>query len=214
MIVYLQKVYAGEYPQQQYPQQPEKKESHWVRNGLLATGALVGTHFGAKAGLLGRHMQKFAGNNQAWIGNKLGIYDIAKSGEKAATEAVAKMNAGVKGRGMSDEIWQKALDNTKENGAMKVNGQYFNSASKVSDLKSAALSEARKSKDVIRVDKNLAKEDHIRNIMDNPNEMGKYGINGEMDYKAAEEAFNKSQPGAAYNTKYGFNVQPTPPPAQ
>ena len=96
MIVYLQKVYAGEYPQQQ----PEKKESHWVRNGLLTTGALVGAHFGAKAGLLGRRMQKFAGNNQAWVGNKLGIYDIAKSGEKAATEAVAKMNAGVKGRGM------------------------------------------------------------------------------------------------------------------
>jgi hypothetical protein len=204
MIVYLQKVYAEGYPQQQ----PEKKESHIVRNSLLTAGALVGAHFGAKAGLLGRHMQKFAGNNQAWIGNKLGIHDIAKSGEKAATEAVAKMNAGVKGRGMSDEIWQKALDNTKENGAMKVNGQYFNSGSNVSDLKSAALSEARKSKDVIKVDKNLAKEDHIRNIMENPNEMGKYGINGDMDYKAAENAFNTSKDGAAYNAKYGFNTQP------
>lgn len=207
MIVYLQKVYAGEYPQQQYPQQPEKKESHWVRNGLLATGALVGTHFGAKAGLLGRHMQKFAGNNQAWVGNKLGIYDIAKSGEKAATEAVAKMNAGVKGRGMDKAAWNEAFQKAQSEG--KTN------AKNMGQFKQNAINEAFKSDQVTKVNAGLEKENLIRDMMGNTKAGANFNIKEGMDYKAAEEAFNTSPNGKAYNTKHGFDVQPTsPPPAQ
>lgn len=155
MIVYLQKVYAGEYP----PQQPEKKESHWVRNSLLTAGALVGTHFGAKAGLFGRHMQKFAGNNQAWIGNKLGMHKVAMSGQRSAEDAVARLNNNITGRGK--EAWNAAGYTQKD--------------------RANAILDARKSGEVTMVDPTLRQktaENNVKNwVKDN---YGKTDANGNL----------------------------------
>mgnify|MGYP006935953092 CR=1 FL=1 len=193
MIVYLQKVYAGEYPLQQ----PEKKESHWVRNSLLTAGALVGTHFGAKAGLFGRHAQKFAGNNQAWIGNKLGLYEFARGGQKAAENAVAKINAGVTGRGGSEAF--KA--------AGKSTADYRN-----------AIKQARQSGDVTMVDKGLLQKERVRTAMDNvaagntqaAEVLGKQGFNKDMNYEQFSDKFNKT---GNYKTIADKPVTPTSPAA-
>jgi len=186
MIVYLNQKNFD------YPDQPEN-ESHWVRNGLLTTGALVGAHFGAKAGLFGRHMQKFAGNNQAWLGNKLKMYDIARSGQAAAENAVAKINAGVTGRGGAEAF--KA--------AGKSTADYRN-----------AIKQARKSGDVTMVDKNLLQEERIRTKMDQvaagnnkaAESLGKQGFNKEMDYDQFKEQLDKT---GKYTGNINFKT-PTP----
>jgi len=201
MIVYLNQKNFD------YPEQPEN-ESHWVRNGLLTTGALVGAHFGAKAGLFGRHMQKFAGNNQAWLGNKLKIYDFAKQGEKAAVQAQAKINAGVTGRGMSKEIWQKGLDEAIASGKVSKDttlGQFMGN-----HLKGAKASDQ-----ITKVDSALQKENMVRNIMGNETQAAKFGIKKDASYDDAVKAFDNSKFGGQYNAKYNPPAQPqTPPPAK
>lgn len=169
MIVYLQKQYADD----------DQHESHWLRNGLLTAGALTAGHFAAKGGLMGRHMQKFAGNNQAWLGNKLGLYDFARSGQKASENAVAKINAGVTGRG-GVEAFKAAGKSTAD---------YRN-----------AIKQARRSGDVTMVDKNLLQQERVKTAMDNVSAgntqaaevLGKQGFNKDMSYEQFSDKFNKT----------------------
>lgn len=84
MIVYLQRNFADE----------GDNESHTLRNTLAVGGALVGGHFAAKGGLLGRHAQRWAGNNHARLGNLFGSTSMFKSGQNAAAEASAKIAYG------------------------------------------------------------------------------------------------------------------------
>lgn len=125
MIVYLD---------QKYFDNPEQgNESHWIRNGLLTTGALVGAHFGAKAGLFGRHAQQFAGNMHTRIGNKLGWHRMARSGQDAAAEATAMMKAGItdKAKWASDQARAQAMkDALKSDDVVKMSA-----ANKVRELK-------------------------------------------------------------------------------
>lgn len=83
MIVYLQRNFAD-----------EENESHGLRNTLAVGGALVGGHFAAKGGLLGRHAQRWAGNNHARLGNLFGSTSMFRSGQNAAAEASAKIAYG------------------------------------------------------------------------------------------------------------------------
>lgn len=85
MIVYLQRNFADE---------GNNNESHTLRNTLAVGGALVGGHFAAKGGLLGRHAQRWAGNNHARLGNLFGSTSMFKSGQNAAAEASAKIAYG------------------------------------------------------------------------------------------------------------------------
>lgn len=84
MIVYLQRNFADE----------GNNESHTLRNTLAVGGALVGGHFAAKGGLLGRHAQRWAGNNHARLGNLFGSTSMFRSGQNAAAEASAKIAYG------------------------------------------------------------------------------------------------------------------------
>ncbi len=83
MIVYLQRNFAE-----------EEQESHGLRNTLAIGGALVGGHFAAKGGLLGRHAQRWAGNTHAWIGKQVGSTSMFQSGQNAAATASAKLGFG------------------------------------------------------------------------------------------------------------------------
>lgn len=185
MIVYLQKQYADD----------DQHESHWLRNGLLTAGALTAGHFAAKGGLMGRHMQKFAGNNQTWLGNKLGLYEFARGGQKAAENAVAKINAGVTGRGGSEAF--KA--------AGKSTADYRN-----------AIKQARQSGDVRMVDKGLLQEERVRTAMDNvaagntqaAEVLGNQGFNKDMNYEQFSDKFNKT---GNYKTIADKPVTPTSP---
>ena len=85
MIVYLQRNFADE---------GNNNESHTLRNTLAVGGALVGGHFAAKGGLLGRHAQRWAGNNHARLGNLFGSTSMFRSGQNAAAEASAKIAYG------------------------------------------------------------------------------------------------------------------------
>lgn len=212
MIVYLQKVYAGEYPQQQYPQQPEKKESHWVRNGLLTTGALVGAHFGAKAGLLGRHMQKFAGNMHTKMGNALGWREMAASGRRSAGTAQAMMENNVTGRG--NAAWEEAFKKANPNQSLE--GLTDEAKDKIlGKFRAQQIGTAMKSGEgVEQIKGSLLKEDSIRNVMDHANNGGNTAVTGitkDMKYEDAAKAFDDSTFGKSFNGKFG--VTP-PPPAQ
>lgn len=110
MIVYLD--------QKQFDNPEQGNESHWIRNGLLTTGAIVGAHFGAKAGMFGRHAQQFAGNMHTRIGNKLGWHQMARSGQDAAAEATAMMKAGItdKTKWASDQARSQAMKDALKSG--------------------------------------------------------------------------------------------------
>ena len=152
MIVYLD--------QKQFDD-PEQKESHWVRNGLLTTGALVGAHFGAKAGLFGRHAQKFAGNMHSRMGNALGVSSMVTSGRRSAGEAVAKMKYGVTGRG--EEAWNKAFQSGAFKDLKTANGKAVTNAGQA---RAAAMGNAMKdSKNVVQMDKTLAANTRVDNMM-------------------------------------------------
>ena len=125
MIVYLD--------QKQFDNPEQGNESHWIRNSLLTTGAIVGAHFGAKAGMFGRHAQQFAGNMHTRIGNKLGWHQMARSGQNAAAEATAMMKAGItdKAKWASDQARAQAMkDALKSDDVVKMSA-----ANKVRELK-------------------------------------------------------------------------------
>ena len=206
MIVYLnQKNF--DYPDQQ------ENESHWVRNGLLTTGALVGAHFGAKAGLFGRHMQKFAGNMHTKMGNALGFREMAASGRRAAGTAEAMMKNNVKGRG--NAAWEEAYKKANPNASLE--GLTDEAKNKVlGKFRAQQIGSAMKSGEgVEQIKGSLLKEDSVRNIMDHANNGGNTtavtGIKKDMNYEDAAKAFDNSTFGQSFNKKFG-GAQ-TPPPA-
>lgn len=104
MIVYLQRNFADE----------GNNESHTLRNTLAVGGALVGGHFAAKGGLLGRHAQRWAGNNHARLGNLFGSTSMFRSGQNAAAEASAKIAYGRLGwLGASKQEQARAIDRAR-----------------------------------------------------------------------------------------------------
>ena len=185
MIVYLQRNFADE---------GNNNESHTLRNTLAFGGALVGGHFAAKGGLLGRHAQRWAGNNHARLGNLFGSTSMFKSGQNAAAEASAKIAYGRLGwLGASKQEQARAIVRarngetswTKNLGDGKTKTYEFKNVVQANDNMVNKLSQERQQKTLDRL-QNKAKNNNLSNDLSSLN-----GKQGEEFKKGYEEIQNK-----------------------
>ena len=185
MIVYLQRNFADE---------GNNNESHTLRNTLAVGGALVGGHFAAKGGLLGRHAQRWAGNNHARLGNLFGSTSMFKSGQNAAAEASAKIAYGRLGwLGASKQEQARAIVRarngetswTKNLGDGKTKTYEFKNVVQANDNMVNKLSQERQQKTLDRL-QNKAKNNNLSGDLSSLN-----GKQGEEFKKGYEEVQNK-----------------------
>lgn len=184
MIVYLQRNFADE---------GNNNESHTLRNTLAIGGALVGGHFAAKGGLLGRHAQRWAGNTHAWLGNQFGSTSMFKSGQNAAAEASAKMAYGRLGwLGASKQERARAIVRarngetswTKDLGDGKKKTYEFKNVVQANDNMVNKLSQERQQKTLDRL-QNKAKNNNLSGDLSTLN-----GKQGEEFKKGYEDVKN------------------------
>lgn len=108
----------GSYRLKRYSDDGEKKESHTLRNGLLAAGAITAGVMAGRAGMLGAGVQRGIGQATAWTGQKLGNMGMNKIGT-----SLVKDGAMTKGKGAATLAMNNAASKGVTGDALKKIGE-------------------------------------------------------------------------------------------